>query len=369
LDQAPEQVALPVEAGALIDAIGEDEPDAFARWEQLSAALEAYREATRLGFDGRTMSVDLTDLLQLMRTGLERGIEKAHTFMQDVPPTYFTFEVTDYDLTGTSDAHGNPHIRVNGFKPTALPPFLEGPVRLMKLLDLEKARDLARSIKHSALYDAKLGMVKVNAPLDAQSHAIGRARAFTPGWLENESIWLHMSFKYLLELLKAGLYEEYFEALRAHLPAFMDPHVYGRSPLENSSFIVSSAHPDPTLHGNGFVARLSGSTAEFLSMWVLMTAGLKPFLVEQGGVVLALKPILPGWLFNADGRFSFRFLGACNVTLHNPLCRDTFAEGCDIQKIELHTGDETFRIEGGVIGAPYAERVRQGEIDSIDLFY
>jgi hypothetical protein len=126
-------------------------------------------------------------------------------------------------------------------------------------------------------------MVKVNAPLDSQSHAIGRARAFTPGWLENESIWLHMSFKYLLELLKAGLYEEYFEAFQAHLPAFMDPQVYGRSPLENSSFIVSSAHPDETLHGNGFVARLSGSTAEFLSMWVVMTAGLQPFQVEQGG--------------------------------------------------------------------------------------
>ncbi|MBW6467369.1 MAG: hypothetical protein K0B06_12750, partial [Brevefilum sp.] len=50
LDQAPEQVTLPIEAGALIDVIGEDEPDAFARWEQLSAALEAYREVTRLGF-------------------------------------------------------------------------------------------------------------------------------------------------------------------------------------------------------------------------------------------------------------------------------------------------------------------------------
>jgi hypothetical protein len=369
LDEAPQPVTLPIEAGELIAAIGEDESDAFDRWEQLSTALETYRGSTRLGFDGRTITADLANLLRAMRADLESGIAKAQTFMQDVPPTYFTFEVTDYDLTGTSDAHGNPHIRVNGFKATALPPFLEGPVRLMKLLDREKARDLARSVKHSALYDAKLGMVKVNAPLDSQSHAIGRARAFTPGWLENESIWLHMSFKYLLELLKAGLYEEYFEAFQAHLPAFMDPQVYGRSPLENSSFIVSSAHPDETLHGNGFVARLSGSTAEFLSMWVVMTAGLQPFQVEQRGVVLALKPILPGWLFNADGRFSFRFLGACDVTLHNPLRRDTFAEGCDIQKIELRRGDETISIEGAVIGVPYADRVRQGEFKSIDLFY
>jgi hypothetical protein len=86
-------------------------------------------------------------------------------------------------------------------------------------------------------------------------------------------------------------------------------------------------------------------------------------------VALAIKPILPGWLFNADGRFSFRFLGVCDVTLHNPLRRDTFAEGCDIQKIELHSGDETISIAGGVIGAPYAERVRQGDFDAMDVFY
>jgi hypothetical protein len=127
-----------------------------------------------------------------------------------------------------------------------------------------------------------------------------------------------MSFKYLLELLKAGLFDEYFEALHSHLPAFMAPEVYGRSPLENSSFIVSSAHPDTTLHGNGFVARLSGSTAEFLSMWVLMTVGKQPFRLENGQLVLAIEPILPGWLFKEDGTFTFRFLGMCDVTLHNP---------------------------------------------------
>ena len=57
-------------------------------------------------------------------------------------------------------------------------------------------------------------MYKVNASLASQSHEIGRARAFTPGWLENESIWLHMEYKYLLEVLKAGLYEEFFRMAR-----------------------------------------------------------------------------------------------------------------------------------------------------------
>ncbi len=54
-------------------------------------------------------------------------------------------------------------------------------------------------------------MYKVNASLTDQPHDIGRARAFTPGWLENESIWLHMEYKYLLEVLKAELYQEFFE--------------------------------------------------------------------------------------------------------------------------------------------------------------
>jgi hypothetical protein len=55
--------------------------------------------------------------------------------------------------------------------------------------------------------------------------------------------------------------------------------------------------------------------------------------------------------------------------VHNLLRRDTFIEGCEIQKIELRTHDETISMKGAVIGAPYAERVRQGEFDSIDLFY
>ena len=52
-----------------------------------------------------------------------------------------------------------------------------------------------------------LQMYKVNADLKEVSFEAGRAKAFTPGWLENESIWLHMEYKWLLEMLKSGLYE------------------------------------------------------------------------------------------------------------------------------------------------------------------
>lgn len=86
-----------------------------------------------------------------------------------------------------------------------------------------------------------------------------------------------------------GLYEEFFKELKDGLVAFMDPDVYGRPPIECSSFIASSAHPDETIHGQGYLARLSGSTAEFLSMWNLMMMGAQPFVdfqvedVDSGG--------------------------------------------------------------------------------------
>lgn len=58
-----------------------------------------------------------------------------------------------------------------------------------------------------------------------------------------------MSYKFYLELLKGALYSEFFEELKAGVVAFMDPDRYGRSPLEVSSFIISSAFPDENMHG------------------------------------------------------------------------------------------------------------------------
>ncbi len=372
LAEVSKLVSLPIEAQKLMNIVktaAEMPSGSFALWDQRMMALERYREAVRLGFDGRVLEVDMEPLLAMMEKVLNTGIEKASTFSQEVPPTYFIHRVTDYSLRGTQDINGNPHIDIKEFKVSALPPFLEGPARLMKISGREEARSIARAVRCSGLFDEDLGMVKVNASLASQPHEIGRARAFTPGWLENESIWMHMSFKYLLELLNAGLYTEYFEAFEKHLPAFMDPDIYGRSPLENSSFIVSSVHPDKTYHGRGFVARLSGSTAEFISMWVFMTAGSRPFKVMNNLLVLEISPVLPGWLFKQDGTFSFRFLGTCMVTVHNPNRVNTYDPGMSIVKIRLQTDGQTIEMRGARIEGSLAEQVRSGEIELIELFY
>ena len=158
-------------------------------------------------------------------------------------------------------------------------------------------------------------MYKVNESLASASFEIGRCKAFTPGWLENESIWMHMEYKYLLELIKNGLYEEFIEDFRTCAVPFLDPDVYGRSILENSSFIASSANPNPKIHGKGFVARLSGSTAEFIDMYSIMMFGQTIFAYsESEGLIFAPKPLIPEYLIGDDLSVSTTLLGKTKVT-------------------------------------------------------
>ena len=63
-------------------------------------------------------------------------------------------------------------------------------------------------------------MYKTSASLEDAGNEIGRLRAFTPGWLERESVFLHMEYKYLYAVLKAGLYERFYEDLRTTLIPF-----------------------------------------------------------------------------------------------------------------------------------------------------
>jgi len=353
----------------------------FWYWDAVATAREAYCEHVRLGFDGQTEELlidQLAPFLAAFRAKVRTGIQRAVEMNGGIPPTYLTYTVTDYDLIADAegepqcDVQGRPYVRAKRFEPAVLPLFLEGPMHALKVQpDLVSARDLYAKIRESDLYDRKLGMYKVNASLEGQSHEIGRARAFTPGWLENESVWLHMEYKYLLEVLKAGLYEEFYDDFERTLICFQDPEVYGRSPLENSSFLVSSAHPDESLHGAGFVARLSGATAEFLSMWTTMMAGRQPFFLKNGKLCLAFRPTLPGWLFDKDGRLTFTFLGSVSVTYHNHDRLDISpGNGVSARPVILHLPDQgQIEFTEGIISAPYALMVRAGQIAEIDVHF
>ncbi len=356
------------------DAAGRD----FIYWDSVSSAREAYRQKIRFGFEGSNSiltSQELADSLSLFRQKVEAGISLAMAINGGIPPTYLFFPIESYQLLRGGDGEllkdddGRPYVRALRFQHKVLPSFLEAPMRMLKILpNTHSAQQLYQKIKSSGLFDQVLKMYKTNISLEAQPLEIGRLRAFTPGWLENESVFLHMEYKYLLEILKAGLYEEFFDDFRNALIAFQDPARYGRSPLENSSFIVSSAHPDHSLHGAGFVARLTGATAEFLSIWTLMMAGPQPFSMQDGQLSLQFQPVLPGWLFDEDGSLSFTFLGQCKVTYHNPLRLDTFENTAIIKSLKIYFDEECVEISSDTISPPYAELVREGQVRQIEIF-
>ena len=288
-------------------------------WNRINDLKEAYRERVFAGVSGEKVTMNAAALERVLagfEETIRRGIAKARALSQGLIPSYFAYDVSDFRVT----ADGIEPLR---FEPIELPPFLEGTVRFLKLdATAEQKRACYRAVKESDLYDRKLSMYKVNASLSSASYELGRAVAFVPGWLENESVWMHMEYKYLLEVLRSGLYREFFEDLRSAAVPFLDPQTYGRSTSENSSFIVSSANPNPALHGKGFVARLSGSTVEFISIWKRMMFGAHVLCMREGELAFAPRPALPQYLIPEDGRVEATLFGKTRVIYHFAARRD-----------------------------------------------
>lgn len=347
----------------------------FEYWDQTAAAKERYRSQIRRGIAGKEVEADTGDLLKIFsrfRAKLQRGMDKSLTFGDGIYPTYFTYKAVRYEMAEgkKSPVNGQPNVTVSEFECCPLPLFLEGPARILRTVgDEEKALELYNTIRSSDIFDTKLEMYKTSVSLEESSTEIGRLRAFTPGWLEREAVFLHMEYKYLYAMLQAGLYRQFFEDIRTMLVPFMKPEVYGRSTLENSSFIASSANPDESVHGRGFVARMSGSTAEMLSMWFLMMAGREVFTCKNGELRLALRPVLPGWMFDAVGRVSFKFLGSVIVNYINPGRKNTYGEdSVKPEKYVLTYMDKTEReIAGEIIEGREARDIRNKKVDSIDV--
>ncbi|KAL1526064.1 hypothetical protein AB1Y20_020885 [Prymnesium parvum] len=387
IDEAARAVSLPEEVAALLDAIdaqlravlGGSTSD-FTYWDKVHDALEAYRTKTEATFTGTMVSRSAkemgkaTGVFGRMLARMDVGIARALSYSTDphkkVSPTYFRFNVKSFKLVGVS-GRGLPTVQVTEFdEGQPLPLFLEGPTRHLKTLKRASQADkqaVYDAVAASTLHDNELGMYKISESLKGQPLEIGRMMAFDSGWLENESIWLHMSYKWYLELLRAGLYAQFFEEIRKGVVCFLDTKVFGRSPLEATSFIVSSAFPDKALHGSGFLARLSGTTAEFLSMWNHMMAGAAPFsLNADGKLQLALRPIVADWMWRDDGTINFKFLGNIDVTyvLHSK--KNSWE--ATVQSYVLHAADGDLKIDGEVIPMPAAEQVRNMKYSAITVF-
>ncbi len=357
------------------------EHDPLKYWQKSNDLKEHYRHTIRYGIKGGEKPLAFADIKRFLNSIIKKcdeGILKAK-YGNGLFATYFYHEVTEHDLLDKSH-HGPHHVRAKAFKRHDLPLFLEGFVHALRTAGSPpQAEALYKAVRSSALFDRKLGMYRVNADLSKESDEIGRTRIFPPGWLENGSVWLHMEYKYFLELLRCGLVKEFFKEVRAALVPFLDPVQYGRSILQNSSFIVSSAHEDENLHGQGFVARLSGSTAELLHIWLVMNMGTRPFAMDgQGALTLTFAPLLPSWLFTrqAEGHFpartySFKLFSKILVTYHNPKLKDTFGpQGVKSQKIVLSYPDrKSIEIEGAVLTQDCALDVREGRVKSIEVYF
>lgn len=307
----PPDATFPREVADLIRAAAEILEGPSYDWHKASSTREFYRQSVYSGASGETVTLAgavLRDFLSSLETFTDGALSKATDPETGLVNTYYMGEPIDF--TVQRDPEGNPRLHskgqeplvtINSFHHRPLPLFLEGQVHLLRTKQGETdPLRVYQSVRGSGLFDSKLEMYKLNESLEDCPPTIGRARTFTRGWFENESIWPHMSYKYLLELLRRGLVEEFFTDAETMLVPFLDPDIYGRSILENSSFIASSACPDKNLHGRGFVARLSGATAEFIHIWNILTVGEQPFRFLDGRLSLALSPKLPAGWFTED---------------------------------------------------------------------
>lgn len=373
--------------------------NAFEYWDKSTTRKEKYRQETLFGISGKEKDIDIFELKDFLKDALDKvnkGIAKAQRkSKKGVLPSYFINEPVKYKkiiINGKPKVNrrGFECIKVLKFRQIALPSFLEGPVHFLRIeKDKKISSSLAKSVRSSSLFDEKLKMYKVNEPLIEMPMEIGRTKTFSRGWLENESIWTHMEYKYMLELLRSGLFEQFYSDFKNVLIPFMKPEIYGRCILENSSFLASSANPDASIHGTGFVARLSGATAEFIHILMMMAVGEKPFgLNVYNNLTLTFKPVLPAWLFTSKEEkvklwqgekqiektfavktFSFMFLGDILVTYKNPKMKNTFGNN-GVKPISAiikeKDGTET-EINGDTFNETIAKKAREHKIKSIEI--
>jgi hypothetical protein len=364
--------------------------DALQYWDQSQTLKEVYREATRLGIDGEEIDLTPAEImgflkkcLDALRVGFSSGAMRDGS---GIPHTYYITDIED----DTQDA-GVEGVSINTgrFVHRPMVPFLEGPVHMLRAHP-EEAQSIYDAVRTSELFDRQLNMYRCCTWLKDEPFEIGRIKSYARGWIENESIYTHMEYKWLLEVLRSGLHDQFFDDLQQTLIPFLDPAVYGRSIFENCSFIASSVYPDSSSHGRAFQPRLSGVTCEFLNIWTLMVAGEKPFFLDaEGKLALRLQPFLHPRFFtehavkhtywDASGElhdlevpkdsFAFKLLGQTLVIYSNPGRRPTYgSSGVQPSKYYLtYLDGAEQQVDSGTLSSTLAEDVRQGRVSRIDV--
>ena len=338
-------------------------------YDELQNTREWFDAKTRLFMPSEISQADasiLIDGLFKMLKVIEKGLNQAKEIGKGLLPTYLSYHAESYVENGKINPETKyPCVNVTKWSVRMLPHYLEAPATYLKQIkDRNEAKQIYDQVRSTEMFDAKLKMYITSCPLDDETLEIGRARAFTKGWLEREANFMHMSYKYLIGILKSGLYDEYMNDMRTSMPPFMNPEVYGRSLLENASFIASSNNPNSNNHGRGFVARLTGTTSEAITLLYLMMTGKKLFTFKENVLSFQIQPILPSDFFDENHEVKFRLFNHIDVTISNPSMKNTYL-GLKAVKYELISGQSKVIVDQDVVKGELAANIRNKIYDKI----
>lgn len=357
-----EQAKLFQGVNRMLRLFNQDLVSSFEYWDAVTTMRENFREQIKYFASNTYKTISVRYILSFLKVAdrlLEHGIMKAKEVGQGIIPSYIIYRPKSFVKLNHINQLGYETVRVTSFELETIPPFLEASARMFKLgKKIAKLNDY-RLIKQSDLYDKTLKIYKTSAALDDAPFEIGRVHAFTKGWLERECNFLHMSYKYLLGLLKAGYYQEFYKECQTNLVCNMGPYVYGRSTIENSSFIVPTCNPDKKNHGRGFFARLTGANAEMINMVNIMFIGEKPFSFVDGVLHFELNPKLPASFFDENNECSCMLFASTKIVYHNPYRLDCFKK----RHLQYKVDGVTYE---SIVGQ-LAEDIRANKVKQIDV--
>ncbi|MCD8194953.1 MAG: hypothetical protein LUD22_01470 [Coprobacillus sp.] len=360
-----EQYSFYKEVNKNLDLLIKSSLSSFSYWDKVTSARETFRDKVHYFVKGASKKIKINDIILFLSkvdSILTKGIKEAKEIGGGILPSYLIYNVKEYEETGKVSHLGLKTVKVKEFTLETIPPFLEASARMFKLgKDVATLEDY-KYIKESDLYDKSLGIYKTCAAIDDAPFEIGRVHAFTKGWLERECDFVHMAYKYLLGLLEAGYYDEFYTELKTNFVCYMDPSVYGRSPIENVSFIVPTCNPDSSRWGRGYFARLTGANSEVLNMSNIIFIGEHPFKLDtKGTLTFSLNPVLPSSFFDGDDKVSYTFLGKIKIIYHNPSRIDTYKGSHLLYKIN----DKEYK---DIISEPsLVKDIRAAKIDKIEV--
>ncbi|MCR4561616.1 MAG: cellobiose phosphorylase, partial [Bacilli bacterium] len=345
-----------------MEKLSKNEETRFEYWDHVTSSREELRLAYKDFAENKKKDVDLHEILKVlaqMDEMLIDGLNRAKEAGKGILPSYLIHRVSGFTRCEEKNHLGFDKVKVSSFELETIPPFLEASARAYKLNNGFMGKKDYEAIKGSDLYDSTLHFYKTCASIDDAPFEIGRVHAFTKGWLERECNFLHMDYKYLLGLLKGGLYEEFFDEIKTNWVCNLDPYVYGRNPVEASSFIVPTCNPDSSKHGRGYFARLTGANAEILNMHVLLFAGEKIFKMEDGKFSFQLKPLLSKEFFDEEGQAAFLLFGRTNITYINKKRLDCYK---GVKLTYVIDGDKYESVDGRL-----AYDIRDGKVTDIKV--